>query len=737
MDTLSAVAKTRLKPPAARRGKRFLARVKALSLSLSVLVLPGWAAAQDASPAAPATPVAPAAPAAPAAGGTNGGQVTATTLAPVAVTAAAPDAAIRQQRRLTPGEVNIVSGNTFHQRPVHNTSDALRYVPGVMATSTTGGGDERISIRGSNLTNLAYDNSGFMLYQNGLPVSSADGANHNRLVNPYTASDMIVANGPNALTYGASALGGAIDFISRTARNSDPRQVYLHGGAYGLYSGYASTGGILGDFDGIVTAQGQHFAGYRHHSRENRHSVYGNVGWRVTDAFKLRLYGTHINSHQQLAGFLTRGEYHDNRLKADPSYVRGDHQLDVDTVRVALKGNWDVTGDSRLEFGVSHEHQSLYHPIVTSPFFSLLIDTHQDTTAAVARYHFKIGHHKLLAGVNLAHTIDQGGNYENDGGHKGARTDDVKQRSNNATLFVLDRWRFAPRWTLVYGGQGVITSRNVYDRAIGDGVRHQKNTYTSFNPRVGLIFALTDDSQAYGSVSRVYGAPDNFQLDNMRASALAKNATLKAMDGWEYEIGTRGRGDLPAARGTWHWSLDGYYARLHHEILAFGNPGNPDSANFDRTTHAGIEGLLSARYKVAGSGEHLIEPKISATYNDFKFDDDATYGNNRLPSAPDYQIHGQVMYRNAPTGLYAGPTFDFVGARYADMANDYRVGGYGLVGLRAGIQRERWEAFVQVSNLADRKYVGKVAAQTRAGPDSRVLNPGAPRTVFAGLRIHY
>lgn len=717
-----------------RRRKRLREYVKPFALSSIVL---SWAAAQNAAAVVSAAPESSSVLTSTELEA-NSSFSSITQLKAVDVTAAAPDAEIRRRRQLIPGEVSIVDSNTFYQRPVNNTSDALRYVPGVMANSTTGGDDEIISIRGSNLTNLNYANSGFLLYQDGLPVSSADGANHNRLINPFTASDIIVANGANALTYGASTLGGAIDYVTRTALNSDPRQAYLQSGSHGLYSGQVSTGGVRGDFDGLLTVGGRHFSGYRDHSRESRYSVYGNAGWQVTDDVALRFYGSHIYSHQQLAGYLSRDEFDANPRQADPSYVLGNHQLNVETDRAALKGTWDINDNSKLEFGLSHEYQSLNHPIVTSPFFSLLIDTHQNTTGAMARYHLRLGDHKLLAGANLARTTNAGGNYENNHGAHGMRTDDVSQRANSVTLFSLDRWEFMPRWTLVYGAQGVITDRNLLDKDLkyDSGVRHQKETYTAFNPRVGLIFGLNDNSEIYSSISHVYQAPNNFELDNI-SDALPRNTTLNAMRGWEYEIGTRGDGGLPADKGTWGWSLAIYYAQLQDEILAFGDPGNPDSANFDKTTHAGIEGFLNASYQLISSGEHLIEPLISATYNDFKFDGDATYHHNRLPSAPSYEIHGEVMYRNVPTGLYAGPTFDFIGSRYADMANNYRVGGYELVGLRAGIEQDLWELFIQVSNLTDEKYANAVAVQTRADSDARVLNPGAPRMFYAGLRLYY
>src|SRR5690606_23816495 len=109
---------------------------------------------------------------------------------------------IETERALTPGAVNIVDADTFHERGVGNTADALRYVPGVWTESATGGDAVFISSRGSNLDATDYDSNGVRLFQDGLPVSTADGNNHNRFIDPLSARFITVARGANALTYG-------------------------------------------------------------------------------------------------------------------------------------------------------------------------------------------------------------------------------------------------------------------------------------------------------------------------------------------------------------------------------------------------------------------------------------------------------------------------------------------------------------------------------------------------------
>lgn len=676
-----------------------------------------------------------------------------TTLATVEVRGTRAESILAAQAQV-PGSIYAVDGQTLHERAVNNLADALRYVPGVMAGSNAGGDDMVLSIRGSNLNSLSYDNSGVALFQDGLPVTTADGNNHNRMIDPLMARDVIVANGINALTYGASDLGGALDFISRTARNADPREVFLSGGNQGQSEAGLSAGGISGAFDGMVTLDGKHLDGYRDHSQQNRDSLYANGGWQPSDAFALRVFATHIDNRQQLPGALTRTQFDTEPWQANSSYAAGNHQLNMRTDRLAAKGTWNIDADSGLEFGVSYERQRLFHPIVDvyvpagpgpdAPLldvFSLLVNTDQRTSGGMLRYHLHAGQHDLLAGLDIAYTTDRGANYANDTGRRGELQDRVDKLARSTRVFAVDRWQFAQGWRLMYGAQGVSTRLD--DRQI-DGVDHgnlqsrnQKNRFSSFNPRAGLIHALTPESEAYVSVGRLYQSPSNFDLDNARRE-LGPHANLEAMHGTAYEAGLRGASAAPATIPRWHWKVSAYYERIRNEIFSIDDPNAPGvslTSNIPRTIHAGIEALLRASFPL-GDGSSRIEPLVSFTWNDFHFDRDSAYAGNRLPSAPRYVLRGQLMVRTAH-GFFAGPTFEVVGSRYADFDNTYRVGGYALGGLRAGFQHGRWEWFAEIENLFDRRYPVTVEALNRAGADDAVLNPGAPRSTYAGVRWRY
>jgi iron complex outermembrane receptor protein len=288
----------------------------------------------------------------------------------------------------------------------------------------------------------------------------------------------------------------------------------------------------------------------------------------------------------------------------------------------------------------------------------------------------------------------------------------------------------------VYGAQGVFTGRDVKSIDVESGaVRNPKADYSSFNPRVGVIWTIAPGSEAFASVSRLFEAPTTFELeDDVRAD----DSTLDAMSGTVVEVGLRGATQASSDAPRWNWDVSLYYSKIHDEILSVDDPFAPGtslSTNIDSTIHAGVEALVGASFPFGG-GAHRIEPLVSAMYNAFSFDSDPLYGDNDLPAAPDYAVRGEVLYRNEG-GFFAGPTFDLVGARWADFANTYRIDSYQLWGLRVGYARDNWEVFLEGRNLSDETYIGTISVRDVAPADAAILQPGEPRSVYAGLRFKF
>lgn len=654
---------------------------------------------------------------------------------------------IREQS-LTPGGVTLIDSDTLFQRNMPNMADMLRFTPGVWSDSANGGTGVFLSSRGSNLDATAFDMNGIKLLQDGLPITTADGNNHNRLIDPLSMRYATVARGANAMTFGASTLGGAISFVSPTALNSQPLQLYANGGSHGRLNAQATAARVFDNgFDGLVTVMSDNWDGYRDHSKENNTGAYSNVGWQFGGDNESRLYAAYIDNSMDIPGTLSKEQIQQDPDQASTEALSGDYGKDVDAWRVANKTRWTLSDNSALELGVSWEEQSLYHPIVDkvlvdfdgpgpmppTEVFSLLIDTDHRDTGAMARYELALGDHNLLAGINAGDGKVSGGNYRNDNGQKNGLTTRVDNKASNVEAFVIDRWQFAPQWIFVYGAQAVWADREIENIEVASGeVRDPQANYDSINPRIGVLYDVVENITLFANASKVFEPPTNFELEE---DARENQETLDAMKGYVVEVGSRGLHTLGQANEM-HWEVSAYYGWIDDEILSVDDPLAPGTSlttNVDNTIHAGVEALWGASVALDTAEQHRLDPTLSFTLNDFSFDNDAIYGNNELPAAPGYALRGELLYRNAG-GFYVGPTFDVIDDRYADFANTFKVDDYQLLGLRGGYTTERWEVFAQVDNLLDTQYISTLSVRNIALPDDEILSPGAPLSFYAGVR---
>lgn len=639
----------------------------------------------------------------------------------------------KQEIRQTPGGVSLIKLNQVTEGQVSSLEDALRYVPGVWAVSDTGNDNIFFSSRGSNLDATDFDMNGIKLLQDGLPVTAGDGNNHNHIIDPLSAEYAVFARGANAMKYGASTLGGAINFITQTAYDSSPLSLSVSGGSHGQRLMRMTAAQVFNDqADALITIENKEWDGYRDHNKQTRTGIYANSGIRLSGRVSTRFYFTQLDDDQELTGSLTRAQVDDDPEQAAPEALRGagHYQKDVDIIRIANKTTWDIDANRRFEFGVSFEEQALYHPVVFSPFFKLLIDNKVYNTGTMARYQHKAGAHDWLLGFNYGDTRVEGGEYNHLSGKKTDRKNKVENDGDTLELFVLDRWQFADNWTLIAGAQLVRAERTVKKTTLStNAVDKTDGSYNSVNPRMGLIYQITSETSLYTNLSRLYEPPTTYQLDDG-----TDNEALDAMEGEVFEVGTRGHQPL-GSHSRWGWDLSAYYAQLNNEILSVEDPGAAGTfltSNADETIHAGIEALLSADIALTEDRFHRLTPLVSLSWNRFRFDDDDALGDNTLPAAPRFVMKGEMLYRYK-NGFYFGPTVDYVSERYADFVNSYKVGSYTLFGLKSGWSNKHVKVFAEVRNLFERDYIASHSVRAVAAESDAVLNPGAPLSAYVGI----
>ncbi len=155
----------------------------------------------------------------------------------------------------------------------------------------------------------------------------------------------------------------------------------------------------------------------------------------------------------------------------------------------------------------------------------------------------------------------------------------------------------------------------------------------------------------------------------------------------------------------------------------------PTTINGDKTLHQGIE--LGLDWHVS---EHW-NLRQSYLWSDFKFDDDAVYGDNELAGIPSHLLRAELLYQS-PAGWYAGPTTEWSPSDYyIDHRNSFEADGYAIWGMKVGQRRDQgWSWFVEGRNLGDRHYAATTGViENAGGMDRAQFLPGDGRSWYTGL----
>jgi len=636
----------------------------------------------------------------------------------------------RREIEQTPGAVEVVPEAVWRDTAAATLKEVLDFTPGVWVQPKWGE-DSRISIRGSGLSRN-FHMRGINLFVDGVPINSADGGTDFQEIDPTAFRYTEVFKGANALRYGASTLGGAINFVSPTGYDADRFGLRTDIGAFGFRRLQASVGGHHGAFDGFLTGAWLKQDGFRDHSGGESVRGSGNLGWRINENIETRFYFNVADIQQYIPGSVTKASALSSPRTAAANNVAFNYQRNMESWRVANRTAIQLNTDTKIEFGGYAVHKDLIHPI-----FQFLDYGYRDFGgfARLVDERDLWGHrNRFVAGVTIAGGWVDNRQYENlAGGMKGNLLSQSTDRSLNQIVYVENSFDLSPGFALVTGIQYVDARRKRIDELPVPPDTSGEKTYRFLNPKVGLLWQAAPEWQVFANVSRSGEAPTFSEL-NFTNVVLADT---KAQRATTFELGTRGR------RPDFTWDFAVYRAHLRNEFQFFDlGGGNFQVTNADRTIHQGVEaGFGWAFWKglfKGGEDSDRLWLNVAYTFSDFRFDDDPVWGDNELPGAPRHYLRAELLYKH-PRGFYAGPTLEWVPeAYYVDNANTQGTASYALFGFRAGWDvNEHLAFFVDARNLLDKNYIASASVAAVATPASALYEPGTGRAIYAGMRARW
>ncbi len=641
----------------------------------------------------------------------------------------------------TVGSVAFIDAGDFQNRYANTLRDVLKDTPGVYVQERYGQ-ELRLSVRGSGIAR-GFHLRGIELLQDGIPLNLADGSGDFYQIDPLALRSVEVYKGGNALTFGATTLGGAVNFVTPTAYTAfAPNILRIDGGSFNTIRENFQVSRISGPADIMINGTITNSDGYRIHETQRTRNFNANIGYRLAPGVETRFYIGAYLTDQKLPGTLTLFNALDNPRAANPTALGGNQSRQVTTERVANRTSF-LLDVGKLDIDTWAIHKSLYHPIFQA------IDQDGWTYGISPRWTgtFDIGGYRNDTVLGLRAFAGQNAalQFVNVAGQRGAQTLNALQSASNYEAYGENRFWFLPEVALMTGAKAFSSNRTYSNKGglpASPAVQFGTVTYDGVNPKIGLLWQPLPDIQVFGDVTRSRDVPDFSDLAQQN-TLRTTFVPLQAQRAWTYEAGTRGRID----RLTWDVTL--FRSTVRDELINFStNPGLGIPAatfNAPRTVHQGVEAAVSldVARDLTGVGDTLSVTQIW-THNDFRFVHDPVFGNNRIAGIPDDVLRTVVSYVH-PSGFYLSPSVDWVprGA-FADHANTLRVPGYAVFNIQTGIDfKNGVSVFVDARNLTDERYISDISVVTNAAATAggaaalAAFYPGNGRSVFAGVRAAF
>jgi iron complex outermembrane receptor protein len=615
-----------------------------------------------------------------------------------------------------------------------NLHDVLRLTPGVFVQPRFGAADEsQLSIRGSGLRNN-FHLRGVNVLVNGMPYRNADGFTDFESLELLTTEAIEVYKGANALRYGGSTLGGAVNLTTKTGYTAGRLDAFAEGGSFGFHKLQAASGGHHGDFDYYASYARTELDGFRTWSDQGRHRVNAHAGWRISPQTDLRSFYFFAQVREHLPGALTPEQFADDPRGAVANNVTNRWGRDYDLHHLGLQLRTQLSLNQRLEISPYLQYRDIDHPI-----FRVINQQSRDVGAEV-RYENtgRLGGrgNRLTVGYQPSYLGMDDRQFDNLGGVHGPLRKDQNDRVEGHALYAENALNVTGRLTVIGGFRFDRSVREAEDFFLADGNQSDRRTFSALMPRAGLLYDVTSDVRLFGNLSRAYEPPLLLELNSLTGPGFID---LRGQDAWQFEIGTRGR------RGHATWDLSLYDVELSDEILnlnvqPFAGAAFtvPTYRNAERTRHYGMEaglGLtLPSTVFTRRDGGDALAVRLAYTFANYEFVRDSVFDGNDIPGAPAHYFVAELRYTH-PAGLVVAPVIEWVPQGYfVNSANTDRNSAWATLGLRAEMTfpRAGFTVFAEGRNLTDTRYAASVQVDNAA---RQYLEPADGRSLYAGLRV--
>lgn len=653
----------------------------------------------------------------------------------------------------SPRSVTVIGKEELEKKAPESIAEMLRDVPGIDLVDAGVAGMKRVRIRGefSNRVTILVD---------GQEITDHSTYGTPFLVDPLTVERIDVIRGPASVLYGAKAIGGVINIITKKGGDK-PVEAEISSTYFSATKGFQSSASLFGSFSGfdyrISGSLAEHgdrdVAGTKFSptgkldgSDFENDSLSGHFGYRF-GASNNHYLSVKLEQHRLESNLWT--DPSDLGLQPDGSEIH-DFKIDLpqrDRKKVGLFYDADNLGPILKKIHIDGFYQTI------DRLFSNVVEQTSGPTATPVpnfRSAVKVTSDDQIVDIGANAQIDLqlhrdhyvifGAQYLNDELQKhttvggdfapplyGDSFTTLSDQRDNAEIrtlsfFAQDEWSIGSDTKVTGGLRYYHTEQELKETTRGTALTEDEDN--KLLGSVGMTFTGIQNTTLRGLFSQGYVYPSLLQLyvpSQAGGQTIASNPDLKPETSNNYEVGAR------YDNGSWVFDGTAYYTNAKNYITTVPDtaaaPGSDDQIwdNADEATTYGIE--LLAQYTLPGTD---FTPYVNGTYTrrELQFETFSTFNTNVPVLSARFGIKHKWTLGSDFSGwtdLYAraakGVKETYLDSDGATMVTE-KTDGWATLNLALGInygEEDKYKLAVNFNNILNKAYRGTVDELPAAG----------------------
>ena len=657
----------------------------------------------------------------------------------------------------TPASVTVVDRETMERRGIDNTQEALKSVPGITSSSAPGSPGS-VFYRGFSSASVTQLFNGITVQYDAIAARAVDSWIYDRVE---------AIGGASSFLYGAGAVGGTINYITKLAHRDGNHTEFKAG--YGRFDATqlaVGTNQVLDERNAVrLDVNRDTMNGWSDGTKREAWQAAGS--WLVDLTPALR----HTLALEYQSEQVDRPYWGTPILKPVGDRIRIDEGTRFKNYN-SQDGIYEQTvrwARSILEFKATDRlnlRNTFYHYDALRDYRNVETYAFNATNTAVTRSNALLQRHdQTLNGNRLEFTLDS-----SLGGRSSTWAGGIDYSVNKQTRFPLsvsgpfgsvDPYNFSTEnfFSLPGVTPGFNPDRTnrvktlalflenrtflTKDLSLVTGLRHDsidlevtnhrtvsatnpayfERRYTPLTGRLALAYDLTDNANAYVQYSTAADPPAGI----LTTASFTQVRNFDLTTGKQWEVGSKFSFADKRGNGTLA------YYEITRRNIAVSDPANPGTTiPVGQQSSRGIE--LALGYQVTGNLQVAGNLSlVNAQYDEFN----ETVGGvavsragNRPTNIPKRVANLWLTYSPLPA-IELGADLRYVSSRYADTANTLSDDAYTLFGVSASYKLDRTTRLV----LRGKNLTDKIYAESFSGTNMVYL--GQPRTIDLSIQTSF